>query len=93
LGFRFGGVAYSADIKALPPDSLAALAGLDVWIVDALRLAPHPSHMNLDEALHWIGRVAPKRSILTNLHADLDYEALRSRLPLGVEPGFDGMQF
>ena len=49
--------------------------------------------MNLDEALHWIGRVAPKRAILTNLHADLDYEALRSRLPPGVEPGFDGMQF
>ena len=54
LGFRFGNVAYSADIKSLPADSLAALAGLDVWIVDALRKAPHPSHFNLDEALDWI---------------------------------------
>src|ERR1019366_8670427 len=51
LGFRFGTVAYSADIKSLPEASLAALAGLDVWIVDALRKAPHPSHFNLDEAL------------------------------------------
>ena len=69
LGFRFGNVAYSADIKSLPPESLAAMAGLDVWIVDALRRTPHPSHMNLDEALAWIARVKPKRAILTNLHA------------------------
>jgi phosphoribosyl 1,2-cyclic phosphate phosphodiesterase len=69
------------------------MAGLDVWIVDALRLAPHPSHMNLDEALDWIGRVKPKRAILTNLHADLDYAALRARLPAHVEPAYDGMRF
>ena len=77
LGFRFGNVAYSADIKALPPASIAAMAGLDVWIVDALRRTPHPSHFNLDEALDWIARVKPKRAILTNLHSDLDYETLR----------------
>ncbi len=93
LGFRFGNVAYSADINALPPQSLPLLAGLDVWIVDALRFAPHPSHMNLDEALDWIGRVKPKRAILTNLHADLDYEVLRAKLPANVEPAYDGMRF
>ena len=92
LGFRFGNVAYSADI-ALPPQSLPLLAGLDVWIVDALRYAPHPSHINLDEALDWIGRVKPKRAILTNLHADLDYEVLRAKLPANVEPAYDGMRF
>ncbi len=91
LGFRFGNVAYSADIKALPPDSVAALAGLELWILDALRLTPHPSHMNLSEALEWIGRVKPKRAILTNLHSDLDYEALRQQLPAGIEPAFDRM--
>jgi phosphoribosyl 1,2-cyclic phosphate phosphodiesterase len=93
LGFRFGGVAYSADIKALPEQSLAQMAGLDVWIVDALRHAPHPSHMNLDEALAWVAKVNPKRAVLTNLHAELDYEALRKQLPANVEPAFDGMQF
>jgi phosphoribosyl 1,2-cyclic phosphate phosphodiesterase len=93
LGFRFGNVAYSADIKSLPKASLAALAGLDVWIVDALRKAPHPSHFNLHEALDWIGRVKPKRAILTNLHSDMDYAALRGSLPPGVEPGYDGMTF
>ena len=93
LGFRFGNVAYSADIKSLPEASLAALAGLDVWIVDALRRTPHPSHMNLEEALQWIARVKPKRAILTNLHSDLDYATLRKELPDNVEPAFDGMSF
>ena len=58
------------------------MAGLDVWIVDALRQAPHPSHLNLDEALAWIARIKPKRAILTNLHSDLDYETL-ARQPAG----------
>ena len=93
LGFRFGSVAYSADIKSLPNDSIGALAGLDVWIVDALRRSPHPSHFNLDEALAWIAKIKPKRAILTTLHPDMDYASLRSQLPPGVEPGFDGMSF
>ena len=93
LGFRIGNVAYSADIKGLPPESLSLLAGLDVWIVDALRKAPHPSHFNLDEALHWIGRVKPKRAILTNLHTDMDYAELRATLPPGIEPAYDRMSF
>jgi len=91
LGFRFGNVAYSADIKGLPPESIDALAGLDVWIVDALRKTPHPSHFNLEEALAWIERVKPKRAILTNLHCDLDYAWLCANLPPHVEPGYDGM--
>ena len=91
LGFRFGNVAYSADIKSLPADSIVALAGLDLWIVDALRKAPHPSHFNLEEALGWIGRIKPKRAILTNLHSDMDYESLRASLPPNVEPAYDRM--
>jgi len=93
LGFRFGNVAYSADIKNLPEQSLPLMAGLDVWIVDALRKAPHPSHLNLEEALYWIGRVKPKRAILTNLHTDMDYAALRAELPPHIEPAYDRMRF
>jgi phosphoribosyl 1,2-cyclic phosphate phosphodiesterase len=93
LGFRFGNIAYSCDISGLPPESIAALAGLDVWIVDALRYRPHPSHFSLDDALRWIERIKPRRAILTNLHADLDYEVLRGNLPVHVVPAFDGMSF
>ncbi len=92
LGFRFGGLGYSCDINGLPEASVAAFAGLEVWIVDALRYAPHPSHFSLDDALAWIERVKPKRAILTNLHSDLDYEALRAKLPAHIEPAYDGMK-
>ena len=93
LGFRFGGVAYSADISGLPQQSAAALERLDVWIVDALRERAHPSHFSLADALDWIKLLRPRRAILTNLHADLDYEALRRKLPPHVEPAYDGMSF
>jgi phosphoribosyl 1,2-cyclic phosphate phosphodiesterase len=91
LGFRFGGLAYSCDLSGLPSASLPALSGLEVWIVDALRYRPHPSHFSVDDALGWIERVKPRRAILTNLHSDLDYEALRARLPPHVEPAYDGL--
>jgi phosphoribosyl 1,2-cyclic phosphate phosphodiesterase len=77
----------------MPPQSAAALSGLEVWIVDALRYRPHPSHFSLDDALEWIGRLKPRRAILTNLHADLDYAELRAKIPPLVEPAFDGMTF
>jgi phosphoribosyl 1,2-cyclic phosphate phosphodiesterase len=75
----------------LPDESAAALTGLDVWIVDALRYRPHPSHFSVDDALEWIGRLKPRRAILTNLHADLDYEELYVKLPANVEPAYDGL--
>lgn len=93
LGFRFGDIAYSCDIKALADESWACLEGLDVWIVDALRRDPHPSHFNLEEALATIEQVRPKRAVLTHMHVDLDYETLKRELPDGVEPAFDGMVF
>lgn len=92
LGFRIGAVAYSCDVNGLPAASLQALEGLDLWIVDALRYRPHPSHFSVDETLGWIRRVKPKRAILTNMHTDLDYSELRSKLPDGVEPAYDGMK-
>jgi phosphoribosyl 1,2-cyclic phosphate phosphodiesterase len=92
LGFRFGNVAYSPDLNAIPVESRDFLEGLDLWIVDALRYTPHPSHFCLEETLDWIKRLKPKRAILTNLHVDLDCERLKSELPPNVEPAYDGMQ-
>jgi phosphoribosyl 1,2-cyclic phosphate phosphodiesterase len=92
LGFRFDRLAYSCDLKTLPPESADALAGVEVWILDALRYTPHPSHFSVEEALDWIARIKPQRAILTNLHSDLDYDALRAKLPPHVEPAYDGMR-
>ncbi len=91
LGFRFGTFAYSSDLHDLPPESLPQLDDLDVWVIDALRHTPHPTHLSLSEALEWIERVSPKRAVLTNMHIDLDYETLKRTLPNNVEPAYDGM--
>jgi phosphoribosyl 1,2-cyclic phosphate phosphodiesterase len=92
VGFRFGGVAYSSDLVGLDEAAFEALQDLDVWIVDALRYRPHPTHAHLERTLEWIARLQPRRAILTNMHIDLDYAKLAAELPPGVEPAFDGLR-
>ena len=91
LGFRIGDFAYSSDVDALPEASLAALAGVDLWIVDALRERPHPSHSHLERSLAWIARVRPKRAVLTHMNHEVDYATWAAKLPAGVEPAHDGL--
>lgn len=93
VGYRFGPVAYSSDVVGLDEAAFAALEGVEVWVLDALRYAPHPTHAHVELALEWIARVRPRRAILTNMHIDLDFETLRRELPDGVEPAFDGLRF
>ena len=93
LGFRFGSLAYLPDIKRIADDaSLIALRGVKTLIVDALRYAAHPTHMNVEESLQFIELVQPDLAVLTNMHTDLDYDQLRAQLPDGVTPGYDGME-
>ncbi|RYB05078.1 MBL fold metallo-hydrolase [Lichenibacterium ramalinae] len=91
LGLRIGDVAYTPDLNRIPPESERFLEGLDLWIVDALRYKPHPSHFSLSEALEAVALFAPKRAVLTNLHNDLDYATLRATLPPAIVPAYDGM--
>jgi phosphoribosyl 1,2-cyclic phosphate phosphodiesterase len=91
VGYRFGDVAYSPDVSDIPEAAVATLSGLKLWIIDALRDKPHPTHFTVEAALAWIDRIKPERAVLTNLHIDLDYDALARRLPPGVEPAYDGM--
>ena len=92
LGFRVGNAAYTPDLHDIPAESWPALENLDLWIVDGLRYAGHPSHFSVNDALSWIERFKPKRAVITNMHSDLDYEVLRQSLPAGVIPAYDGMR-
>jgi phosphoribosyl 1,2-cyclic phosphate phosphodiesterase len=92
LGLRFGDIAYTPDLNGIPDESLSFLQGLDLWIVDALRYTPHPSHFSVVETLDWIARLKPKRAIITNMHSDLDYGRLAKEIPAGIVPAYDGMR-
>jgi phosphoribosyl 1,2-cyclic phosphate phosphodiesterase len=91
LGFRVGDLAYTPDVVHIYPEAWERLSGLQVWIVDALRRKPHPTHAHLDMTLDWITRAAPARAVLTNMHNDLDYAAVEHETPAHVTPAHDGM--
>jgi phosphoribosyl 1,2-cyclic phosphate phosphodiesterase len=91
LGFRMAGLAYLPDVVAIPDEAWVHLQGLEMWIVDALRRKPHPTHAHLDLALEWIARAKPRRAVITNMHLDLDYATLEAELAPHIRPAFDGM--
>lgn len=94
LRFEAGGVSigYSTDFNDLTDDMAALFEGLDLWIVDALRRRPHPTHPHLAETLDWIRQLGARRAILTHMDNSMDYAALLAELPAGVEPGYDGIE-
>ncbi|MEO8882305.1 MAG: MBL fold metallo-hydrolase, partial [Devosia sp.] len=87
-----GKFAYSCDLSGIPKESRKAVSGLDLWIVDALRPLPHPSHLSLPESLALIAEQKPKQAILTNLHVDMDYATVEAQTPDNVTPAFDGLR-
>jgi phosphoribosyl 1,2-cyclic phosphate phosphodiesterase len=91
LGFRIGPLAYSTDVTGLDEAAFAALAGVELWVVDCMRREPHPTHSDLAKTLAWIARVRPRRAVLTHMDQSLDYRELKAELPSGVEPGYDGL--
>lgn len=96
LGFRVGrgdeSAVYSPDADVIPDAAWPLIEGAGIWIVDALRYRPHPSHAHLERSLEWLNRAGVKMGILTNLHIDLDYRTLKKETPAHVTPAFDGME-
>jgi phosphoribosyl 1,2-cyclic phosphate phosphodiesterase len=91
LGLRFGRFAYSTDVFALDDAAYAALAGVEVWVVDCLRREQHVTHSHLAQSVAWIERAGATRGILTHMDESLDYATLRRELPAHIEPAYDGM--
>lgn len=95
-GFRFAhdgkSVGYATDFHAITPEMIALFSGLDVWVVDALRREPHPTHSHLEQTLAAIERLTPGRAYLTHMDQSMDYEQLCATLPFSVRPAYDGLQ-
>jgi phosphoribosyl 1,2-cyclic phosphate phosphodiesterase len=92
IGYRFGDIVYSTDLMDLTPASKDCIRGAKLWIVGALQEAPHPTHAHVERVLGWVEEIKPRRTVLTHMSNDLDYDRLVSHvLPVGVTPAFDGL--
>ena len=91
LGFRINNTAYTPDMNNIPDTSHRILSNLSCWIVDALRREPHPTHAHLAHTLALLETYAPRTSVLTNMHIDMDYATLCAELPPHIRPAYDGM--
>ena len=85
-------LAYISDISEISKKDYQKFCNLKYLIIDCLWYRNHPSHLNLEKTLALIKIFKPKKSILTNLHNDLDYNELKKLLPKNVVPDYDGMK-
>ena len=85
--------AYVSDANKIYNKDLKHFKNLNYFVIDCLRLNHHPSHFNLSEVIELTEYLKPKKAILTNLHADLDYNYLLKILPKNIVPAYDGMSF
>ena len=90
--YIFSKVAYISDCNGIEKKDFIKLKKLKVLIIDCLKEKEHPSHYNLNKAIKLSKTLMPKKTILTNLHTDLDYNKLKSKLPKNIIPAFDGME-
>ena len=95
-GLRFthagNSIGYATDFNDMTDDMQSIYQGLHVWIVDALRREPHPTHPHLAQVLDWIREFAPEKAALMHMDTSMDYATLLAELPDGVVPGYDGLE-
>ncbi len=91
-GFRIKNFAYSSDVFDISENILSELEDLDLWIVDCLRFEPHKSHAHFDKVMKWIKLIKPKRTILTHMSYEVDYDHINSILPNNCQAAYDGLK-
>jgi phosphoribosyl 1,2-cyclic phosphate phosphodiesterase len=91
FGYRIDNFAYLTDVNRIPEASLEMLRDLDLLVLDALRLKPHPTHFGLEEALQVIEQLKPRRAVLTHIAHQIDHQIISRSLPQNVELAYDGM--
>lgn len=91
LGYRIGTLAYVTDAKVIPESSLDLLHDLDILVLNALRMTPHPTHLSLPEAVEIIQLLRPKAAYLVHLSHELSHAGAEAALPSGVHVAYDGL--
>jgi len=85
-------IGYATDFHELTTDMRALYTGVDIWIADALRHRPHPTHPTVAQTVAWASELVAKRTLLIHMDQSLDYATLAAELPQGIEPGYDGLE-
>jgi phosphoribosyl 1,2-cyclic phosphate phosphodiesterase len=91
VGYRIGSLAYVTDCSFIPESTLERMQNLSVLVLDCLRIAPHGTHFNLDQALGTVAKLKPKKTYLTHLGHEFDYSKKSKNLPKGVSFAYDGL--
>jgi len=95
-GYRFEtrgiSIGYATDFSSVTNEMIDLFHGCDMFVVDALRREPHPTHAHLAMALEFIVSTRARSAVLTHLDKSMDYATLRAELPSNVQPGYDGLE-
>jgi phosphoribosyl 1,2-cyclic phosphate phosphodiesterase len=92
FGYRIGNFAYMTDVSEIPESSFSLLENLEVVLLDCLREKSHPTHINIEQSLAYIGRINAKQSYMIHMTHELEYASLSRKLPKNVFVGFDGLK-
>lgn len=94
LRFESAGTAigYATDFHMMTEAMRSLYHSLDIWVVDALRERPHPTHPHLGATLGWISELEPSTAVLVHMDQSMDYRTLCSSVPPGIVPGYDGLE-
>jgi phosphoribosyl 1,2-cyclic phosphate phosphodiesterase len=90
-GYRIGNAAYLTDMNAIPDISLALLEGVEVVVIDALRLRAHPTHANVEEATAWVEKIGARRAWFTHMSHDILHSEVEATLPGHIRLAYDGL--
>jgi phosphoribosyl 1,2-cyclic phosphate phosphodiesterase len=95
-GFLFNEIAYLPDCNKITLKSLNKLSDLKLLIIDCLKFKKHPTHLNFNSVIKYINIIKPNKTILTNLHSDIDYNYIRNKLnkvSKKITPAYDNQKF
>jgi phosphoribosyl 1,2-cyclic phosphate phosphodiesterase len=90
--YRIGNFAYMTDVSSIPEASFELLQDLDLLLIDCLRTAEHPTHINIEQSLQYVSQINAKQSVLIHMTHELEYESLGQMLPNNVSVGYDGLK-
>ena len=86
-------MAYASDVSHINKKDYSKIYKIKYLVIDCLRYKSHPAHFNLDDILKLVSIIKPKKTILTNMNNDIDYDYLINKLPKNITPAYDGLSF